>query len=148
MTWTVRDGISVESIDIDGTRIVEVSLSDHAVQGFCLGLSMLWTGVIGSFLLGEDGTVNLSMMAHTLDGRLGAHIEWRGGRASLALPPRDLEYWLCFSLKAVRDGVAEVDHLDLDALPSDDHSRHSVVVKFPASVPAVSATEARRRLGL
>jgi hypothetical protein len=150
MTWVIREGIEVETVDVDDARIVEISLlSQASVQNFCVGLSMLWTEVANSFVVGKHRMANVSMHARVGETRCVACVEWKRERVNLVLSATDVEHWLCFALKAVRDGVAEVDHLDLEFIPSNAKERRgSVVVKFPVVMAAVSASEARRRLGL
>jgi len=54
---------------------------------------------------------------------------------------------LHFFLRTIRDGSAEVDHVDVDAV-AENGTATSVVLKFPAHAAPVSADEVRRRLGI
>jgi hypothetical protein len=47
----------------------------------------------------------------------------------------------------VRDGMAEVDHIDLE-LTRQTHEAVDLCIMYPSSAPPVSPEEARRRLGL
>lgn len=52
-----------------------------------------------------------------------------------------------FLLKTVRDGSAEVDHVDIEALDQSGAGT-TVAFKLPTSRPPLSPEETRRRLGL
>ncbi len=67
----------------------------------------------------------------------------------MALDASELERWQYFTLRAVRDGSAEVDHLDVQAtLVGQVHEPVDLIIAYPSSVPPVLPNEARRRLGL
>jgi hypothetical protein len=54
-----------------------------------------------------------------------------------------------FCLRTVRNGAAEVDHLDIDASPTEASGKlGNFVLRFPVATAPVSEEEARRRLGL
>jgi hypothetical protein len=66
------------------------------------------------------------------------------------LSPTELEYWLTFFLAYFRDGVGEVDHIDLDLTASGvkDTPGLFLTLAVPQASPPLSEEQARRRLGL
>jgi hypothetical protein len=66
-------------------------------------------------------------------------------RLEIQLGETELERWLVFFLKYFRDGVAEVDHLDVEGTLASGQ-RFDLVLKVACAAPPVSADEARRRL--
>ena len=76
------------------------------------------------------------------------------GRVLVWLSVRDCEAWLAFLLRYCRDGVAVVDHLDLE-IAERQHRRAAgvgsklcVTLQFEAARPPVPSDEARKLLGL
>jgi hypothetical protein len=106
-----------------------------------LGLSLLKENLIDSFDLADAGGANAFRLRRSIEFTT---IEIRPDRISLTLDTVELERWLHF---AIRDGTAEVDHLDVEA-KSQAHERVDVIIVYPSSAPSVSSDEARRRLGL
>ncbi len=61
----------------------------------------------------------------------------------------ELESWMSFFLRYYRDGVAEVDHLDLEAHASDGEAKTVyVLLRVGKFGQPLSGDEARRKLGL
>lgn len=74
---------------------------------------------------------------------------WRDDRLELSLSSVALEGLLGFFLKYYRDGMADVDHVDLEArAPEVEGGIVDVMVRVGRSAPPVSGEEARKRLGL
>lgn len=72
-----------------------------------------------------------------------------GDSLRLGLSRRELEWWIAFFLRYYRDGVAEVDHIDLEASRVDNEAEDvDVVLRVEKFSPPVRGDEARRRLGL
>jgi len=122
------------------------NLTARALQETALGLCMLQLDLLA--------TVELRSIQNAETLRVGRQRE--AGRTSVArqdphrttllLSENDLERLAHFLLRTIRDGTAEVDHLDIDAL--DGRGREStVVLSFPTHAPPLSANDARRRLG-
>jgi hypothetical protein len=148
MNWQINGDVSIEMEDVDQERLVIVTFSDKAVAQLCLGLSMLWHRLVESVSLQGSG-VTLGVGRADSDGDARAMVTWKNRRASLRLSAKELEYWLCFFLRGVRDGMAEVDHIDVEADSSSSAELPGFfVLKVPNAAPPVSAEEARRRLGM
>jgi len=66
----------------------------------------------------------------------------------MSLTHNDLDYILHFFLKYFRDGVADVDHIDLDVVSDSDSQQSTIKFQVRDSIGPVSAKEAKKRLGL
>jgi hypothetical protein len=148
MNWRIKGDVKIEMEDVDNSRLVIVTFSTEAIAQLCLGLSMLWHRLVESLSLQGSG-VTLVFGRCGSDGDARALVSWKDRGAALKLSSKELEYWLCFFLRGVRDGMAEVDHIDVEADPSSSAELPGFfVLKVPNAAPPVSAEEARQRLGL
>lgn len=142
-SFTVRPGENgVES----GVRLCLVA---PLLDRFCIGLCLLKEELIDSLDLVD--AVDKRQTLRLQRAERVTSIALRNGKVALALNKTELEYWLCFTLRTVRNGgIAEVDHIDVEAAAADDNftATTTIVVKFPSPAPSVSPDEARRRLGL
>ncbi|WP_266160137.1 hypothetical protein [Dyella silvatica] len=68
-------------------------------------------------------------------------------RVLLLLGVTELEAWMHFFLRAVRDGMAEVDHIDLD-VTTEQNTGVTVVMNFPSSALPMTSDEMRRKFDL
>jgi hypothetical protein len=148
MNWRINGDVKIEMENVDQARLVIVTFSMEAIAQLCLGLSMLWHRLVESLSLQGSG-ITLVFGQCGSDGDARALVTWKARGATLKLSSTELEYWLCFFLRGVRDGMAEVDHIDVEADPSSGSELPGFfVLKVPNAAPPVSAEEARRRLGL
>jgi hypothetical protein len=134
----------VRKYDVPTATVVKVMLMAEALDRFCIGLCLLKENLIDTFDLVDTRGVSSFRLRRSLEVTV---IEIRQDKISLALDTTELTRWLYFTLRAVRDGTAEVDHLDVEAR-GQTQERVDVVIAYPSSAPAVSSDEARRRLGL
>ncbi len=147
MNWRLENAC-VLAIRISANAVasvVKVSLSNDILERFCIGLCLLKEGLIDSLdLVDHHGSVfRLQRSDSAICVRLGE------GKTILTLSEIELERWVHFTLRTVRDGIADVDHFDVEApLAGSSSEIVDVVIAFPASVPPVSPNEVRRRLGL
>lgn len=150
MRWKIAAAIDLESADIDGTRLWDVALRQVVMRDFALGLCLLWQDLVSAIeLVSPDRSRGLVLERGKAPGSYEAVVNWKRDSALLVLSPTELEMLMIFCLKAVRDGVAEVDHIDIearDALASGKPG--SFAFKFPESAAPVDEKEARHRLGL
>lgn len=148
MNWRLQNACSliVRGSDNESETVVKVSLNADVLDRFCIGLCLLKEDLIDRLYLADTSGSNalqLERSAHATS------IELRRDRINLAVGATELDRWLHFTLRAVRDGVAEVDHLDLEATETNQkRQRIDLVIAYPCSAPPVSSSEARRRLGL
>lgn len=149
MNWRIEKSCRIESTEIDHVKLWNVDLLEPAVSRLALGLCLLSNNLVAAMdLVGMSGDV-LSISKHNKPGTYAARVAWRKKAALIELSPIELEALMTFCLLAVRDGVAQVDHVDIEATSARSGEQDgSFVLKFPQAAPPVSAEEARRRLGL
>lgn len=138
--------MTVRRHDNPMTTGVKLSLMVDVLDRLCIGLCMLRDGLIDAMDvvdLSGANFVRLTPAAHN------TAIEFGRDKIVVALGPTDLERWLHFTLRSIRDGRAEVDHLDFEA-KTVGHTDQLVdlIVTCPSHAPPLSSGEARRRLGL
>ena len=68
-------------------------------------------------------------------------------KSQIKVSSEELEYWLTFFMGLYRDGVATVNHIDVDLLSSDT-IRSTLTLEVLEVAEPVSEIEAKRRLGL
>lgn len=124
-----------------------VELRRTAIADFTLGLCLLKENLIEALQL---GTPNSRTTIEFRRGEANHRAEGRATKTGMALRLSDTElsYWLRFFLKYVRDGTAEVDHLDVDLESADRATPNMFVLKVPDAVAPLTPEEARKRLGL
>jgi len=146
MNWRLKNACSsaVRNFDVPMATVVKVTLMAEALDRFCIGLSLVRENLIDSFDLVDARGASSIRLRRSVEATV---IEIRHDKINLGLDTTELERWLYFTLRAVRDGTAEVDHLDVEA-KDQAHQRVDVIVAYPNSAPAVSSDEDRRRLGL
>lgn len=124
-----------------------VTLNAAALKDVCLGLCMLREQLVMSVELGAASKKETLCIGRQSGGVTSAVVRRDRDRTSVLLGEIDLEMLLHFFLRTARDGVAEVDHVDVEAFDRNG-TPTSVVLKFPAHAAPVSADEVRRRLGV
>jgi hypothetical protein len=146
MNWRLEKAcaLGVVSFDIPKTTVVRVTLIEDALDRIGIGLSLLREELIDSFdLVDEKGTSRLRVRRSTR----AVSIQLLQDNVDLALDSVALEMWQHFTLRALRDGTAEVDHIDIEAeLSGGTHELVDLVIVYPSSAPPVSPDEVRRRL--
>lgn len=142
--------IRLELVRYPEQTVLNVEFQKEALADWCLGLCLLKEGLITVLLVREEaakGTLEIQLAKPTKP-RTRAQASFRPEATLVKLTPHDLDYLLHFFLKYFRDGVAEVDHLDMDVESLSDNQDSTIVFKVPASVPPLSAEAARMRLGV
>ncbi|HPF25541.1 MAG TPA: hypothetical protein P5528_02855 [Steroidobacteraceae bacterium] len=150
MRWKIEAAIELESADIEATRLWDLALRQLVMPDFALGLCLLWQDLVSAIeLVSSDRTRGLILERGKEPGSYEAVVDWKRDSALLVLSPTELEMLMVFCLKSVRDGAAEVDHIDIEARNAVASGKPgSFVFKFPQSATPVHEKEARRRLGL
>jgi hypothetical protein len=142
MNWRIEKAcaLAVDVYDNGKMTCVEVRLTADALDRFCIGLCLLEERLIDSLDLVDVKGKDVFRLRNSKDE---VTVQVRPGKIIVALDPVRLMY---FTLCAVRDGVAAVNHLDLELIR--DPQRVDLYVEYPAVGPPVPPEEVRRRLGL
>jgi hypothetical protein len=143
MNWRIEKAcaIAVDVYDRGKMTSVMASLTAHALDRFAIGLCLLEQRLIDSLDLVDVKGKDVLRMQNSQDE---VPVQFLPGKIIVALDPVRLLY---FTLCAVRDGMAPVDHRDLE-LTHHPHDRVDLCVKYPVVGPPVPPEEVRRRLGL
>lgn len=129
---------------------LRVTLSDKAVPEWILSLVLLEKKLIDAVLVvnssaSYDLKVTLAEQLTPPTRTVGTLTQ---SRCELELTATELEYWLRFYLELYRDGVASVNHIDVEVQSKSSSEQFDVTLYAPHSREPVSVEEARRRLGL
>jgi hypothetical protein len=114
----------------------------------CLALALLSYDLVSQVVFGCDDRhfliIEVDGQLSASDGSIGA---WSPPKARLTLSRNELESWVCFALKYYRDGIGEVDHVDLDVrVAPRGASIMSVTFVVPNAKPPLSPEETERLL--
>ena len=129
---------------------VLVIFPPEAIVPWTLALCMLSRSLAESVTLSGAKQQCVVRLDPDVEAGDRAQFRWRGpDRLELDISPNELDFWEHFFLKYVRDGVAEVELIDLEATgDTGTEKKLFMMLKVPDAAPPVSAEEARRRLGM
>ena len=147
MNRRIDDACEVEWKRFEAADYLVVTLNPKALSDVCLGLCMLREQLLPRIELGSDSKTGTLSFERQSGGATTALVRRDRDKVTVLLGASDLAMLLHFFLRTVRDGVAEVDHIDVDAVDRTGATT-SVVLKFPLHTAPVSADEMRRRLGI
>jgi hypothetical protein len=141
--------VDIDVIRHPGQTVLLLSFRREALGEWCLGLSLLKEGLIDTLTVAEErgkGLVKIQILPKP-ETRGSARVSFKSNVSQFEITRTSLEYLQRFFLKYYRDGVADVDHIDLEATDVDT-GKTGEYIKFrvPDSRPAVSPEEAERRL--
>jgi hypothetical protein len=150
MNKNMKLPIDIERIQHTGQIVLRLFIHPDAVRDWCLGLCLLNNQLVDT--LGITGQRTKT----GIDLNLGGKNNTRGiirlkftssTLTQLEITKGDVEYLLQFFLKYYRDGMADVDHIDLDAVNADTGDKGLYVTfRVQHSKPPVTPEEAQRRL--
>jgi hypothetical protein len=142
MNWRIEKAcaLAIDVFDNGKMTSVMVSLTAHALDRFCIGICLLEERLIDSLDLVDVKGKDVFRLQNS---KGEVTVQFRPGKIIVALDPLQFMH---FTLCAVRDGMAAVDHLDLELIRHPQ--RVDLCVRYPAVGPAVPPEEVRRRLGL
>jgi len=141
MKWRIEQACSLDvtSCNAPKATTVRVRLSAVGLDRVCIGLCLLEQALIDSLDfrgMTGDSRLRIERSSHAASIQLGRH------RIDLSLDTVALEMWQYFTLRAVRDGIAEVGHINMEiALAGATPDQVDVVIVYPSSAPPVSPDE-------
>lgn len=129
---------------------LNVFVHEEALQELCLALCLLGEGLIELLVVGDlrrEKMLKLRLRGE-LEDNPKARISFDADTSLVELTPTGLKYMQHFFLKYYRDGVAEVDHIDIEAIGIDSESTDVyLTMRVGSARPSVSREEAKQRLG-
>jgi hypothetical protein len=142
--------IAIELIEYPGQVAASIAVRPAAVKDLTLGLCLLRETLIERLLIVSEATdIRLDLSAAlSPQEALGARLEQRKGTMRIQMNSRNLEYLQHFFLRYCRDGLAEVDHVDLEAISGQGSGANAYITfKVFDSRPSLSPKEADEWLG-
>jgi len=129
---------------------ISINLDAVPIWRWCLELCLLRDNLaealtISSKSAGVQVTVSTGLEAFA---RGRALVTWQEDEAFIQITDTELEYWLAWSLKYYRDGIANVNHIDVEIASRDSKKGITLTLRVDNAQPSVSAEEARRRLNI
>lgn len=150
MNMQMRLPLRLKLVRHSGHTVLNVDFGNEALADWCLGLCLLKEGLIPALLIHEEiakGTLAIQLIGQTKH-RVKTQASFESDATRVKITAGDLDYLLHFFLKYFRDGVAEVDHLDLDVESKTNDQESTITFRVPVSAQPLSAEVARKRLGL
>lgn len=137
-------GLSVERFY--DQLVVTIDLQSVPIPEWCLNLCLLKQQLVNPlvFLLGKK---KLKIEVANIEDSRRANVFFAPNQVHVKVDPAELNHWVNFFLKYYRDGVAEVDHIDVESLAVSDEPEDiyiTFIVKDAA--PPMPAEEARKIL--
>jgi len=99
------------------SRVFWILFEDPLVVDFCMNLSLLKFDLVESVVLISDKQLKIKKGKKLKNARGKVAVNIEG--FEIIIPEEEIDYWLSFFLAYYRDGVGDVDHIDLD-IPYDN----------------------------
>jgi len=148
MNQETRLSVDLQIVHHPGQSVLRLQFRREALRDWCLGLCLLKEGLIDAFTITEQAA-KAAKVKFIVGAKPGARSRatLKVEASEVMLTRNGLDYLYQFFLKYYRDGVAEVDHLDLEAVDAETGDKE-IYITFQASEsrPPMTPEEARRRL--
>lgn len=146
MGYRIENACEIEIRRVEDQGVLTISICEFRMKDVALGFCLLNEGLVaGIELVGKDMK---SVRITSGDNAKFPEVKLSGEKSVVEIDPVRLDAWTIFTLRTIRDGVAEVDHLDLDVQRVDGGSEVTVILKFPSSAMPLSEAEIRRKIEL
>lgn len=138
----------LETKVIGDETIAVFSPSAAAMGQLCLALTLLAVDLVSSVTFrGRGRTVLIVSVDGAIHASVSALAKWEPPAFRLRLSKNSLERWLVFALRYYRDGIGEVEHIDIDARSAPEGDADMVLVfKVPNASEALSLEETKKRI--
>ncbi len=151
MNKSLRLSVDIEFSNDPMQPVLKVLVKREAVRDFSLGLCLLQEALVDVLIVADVNSkksLKLRLKMRNEDDQR-SQMTVLQETATVDLPATALKYLLYFVLRYYRDGVAEVDHVDLETVGLDTRQVSGyMVVKVDDFAAAVSPEEAARRLSM
>ena len=133
--------LAVEEVVVETQPLVRVHVTSMNLRDWCLCLQLLQEHLVEAFTFRRNSSSqDVEFMCGTVSG---CRLTREHGRAAVSLSTRDLDFIRHFFLRYYRDGVAEVDHIDIET----DGGGY-IILGVEESVPPIPEEDVKRRLGM
>lgn len=146
MKYRIENACEIEIKHAGDQDVLTISICELRMKDVAIGFCLLNEGLVADIdLVGKDMK---SVRITSGDNTKFLKVKLSGQKTMVEIDPVCLDAWTTFTLRAIRDGVAEVDHLDEEAKSFDGSSEVAIILKFPSSAAPLSEIEIRKRLEL
>ena len=130
--------------------VLDVGFQAPSIADFCLGLCLIKEGLASLVVVHDKSeSVKLSLqIIRQASQQRRTSMKVKGQVVDVSMSANDMDCILHFFLKYIRDGKAEVDHLDIEIQSDDNYPDPTLTVRAPQWVEPVGLDEAKHRLGL
>lgn len=133
--------LQIEELVLGGQAILRIHITAAALKDWALSLQLLQDELVDSIRFGSVGSgKHIEIRRSAIDSSSISH---PAGDPRIEFEAHSLEFVRHFFLRYYRDGMAEVNHLDIEL-----QGGHCLTITVDEYAPAVSADEMRLRLGL
>lgn len=137
--------IALDDRRISYQRAITIDLAAVPIDHWCLNLCLLKEGLVDAITFAGKGRLKIEV-DQTIERFPRARARSESGLVHLFVHPEEIESWVSFFLKAYRDGMAEVSHIDVEAVSIPDDEEIYVTFLVGKSAPPISGEEARKIL--
>lgn len=138
--------VGVEVIRVSYQLGVMIDLKNVSIPEWCLNLCLLEQELVDTlvFLIGKK---RLKIEVDNIEDSRRATVFFARNLIHIKVDPVELAGWVDFFLKYYRDGVAQVNHIDVEALAISE-SPEDIYITFSVkdAAPPMSSEEARKIL--
>lgn len=140
---------NIKMNDSSTDRILIIDFGDSPIIEWCLELILLKEDLCDSISITDNDYKYKIILSKTnnLPRNDRARINFQKDKIILEITNTELEYWINFFLKYYRDGLAEVDHFDIEVTNPNEKNIQIIFQVANYSLP-VSEEEALKKLGL
>jgi hypothetical protein len=150
--WTMnqhaRLAIEIELVRHAEQNVLRLQFDREALRDWCLGLCLLKEGLVEAFIVSELRAQG-KKVNFVLEPQLGgnARITLNPQSSKVVMTKNNLDCLHRYFLKYYRDGVAEVDHLDLQAVDAETGDNEVYITfQVPESREPITPEKAKARL--
>lgn len=148
MNHPSRLPIEIDVVRHPGQNVLRLRFHRDALRDWCLGLCLLKEGLVEAFNVIEErarGSKVKFLVGSQFSQK--SRITLGAQSSEVVMTKNNLDYVQHFFLKYYRDGVADVDHLDLEAVDIETGD-NEIYITFQVSEASAPMTpeEAKRRL--
>jgi hypothetical protein len=136
----------VDSLTIEQQSSLRIHIPRTIVKDWSLCLQLLLENLIDSFIFRHNSLESRRIVEFRLETVSQSNVKEISNRIIIGFTTRDLDFIRHFFLRYYRDGVAEVDHIDIETC-GDTYSGY-ITILVEESVPPVSPDEASRRFNM
>lgn len=142
--------LPISVTDYGDQKAVSIDIGRNSISEWCLALCLLERNLVRLLTVTSRSELfKLTILKKSqLPNSVRGRVKWQLNEAEVQVSQTELEMWLDFFLKYYRDGIADVDHIDVDIPVQEDAKGLFITFSVTDFMPPVSSEEARRRLGL